>query len=87
MLTGHVPFRGLAAEVMFQHQHAALPLEELQGFPQPIVNLIEMLLEKDPERRFQDPTDLLKEITVTLSAVHAGGEISGWKFSSRMPSQ
>ena len=29
MLTGQVPFRGSAAGVMSQHQHAALPLEKL----------------------------------------------------------
>ena len=81
-LTGHVPFRGLAAEVMYQHQHAALPLEELEGIPQPVVVLLEMLLEKDPARRFQDPAQLLKAIAVTLSAVHAGGEISGWSFQN-----
>ena len=34
MLTGQVPFRGPAAEVMRQHQHAA-PLEQL-GIPQPL---------------------------------------------------
>ena len=31
MLTGHPPFRGSPAEVMYQHQHARLPLEQLEG--------------------------------------------------------
>jgi serine/threonine protein kinase len=35
MLTGHVVFRGSPAEVMYQHQHAPLPLEELEHVPQP----------------------------------------------------
>jgi serine/threonine protein kinase len=35
MLTGHVVFRGPPAEVMYQHQHAPLPLEQLEGLPQP----------------------------------------------------
>ena len=48
MLTGQVPFRGPAAEVMRQHQRAALPLEELGGMPQPLAVLLEVLLEKDP---------------------------------------
>ena len=51
MLTGHVPFRGIAAGVMSQHQHAALPVEELESVPQPVVSLIEVLLDKDPKRR------------------------------------
>ena len=29
MLTGQAPFRGSSAEVMYQHQHAPLPLEQL----------------------------------------------------------
>src|SRR5271167_4016744 len=32
MLTGKVPFRGTPAEVMYRHQHAPLPLEQLKGF-------------------------------------------------------
>ena len=30
MVTGHGPFRGSPAEVMYQHQHAPLPLEQLE---------------------------------------------------------
>ena len=62
MLTGQVPFRGTAARVMSQHQHAPLPVEELESVPQPVVSLIEVLLDKDPERRFQTPAELLKAL-------------------------
>ena len=55
MLTGQTPFRGSSAEVMYQHQHAPLPVEQLNGVPQPLVVLLEVLLEKDPARRFQTP--------------------------------
>ena len=55
MLTGRVPFTGSVVVVMAQHQHAALPLEKLQGLPQPVVSLIEVLLDKDPAGRFQTP--------------------------------
>src|SRR6202790_2168550 len=51
MLTGHAVFRGSPPEVMYQHQHAPLPLEQLEGIPQPIIVLLEVLLEKDPGRR------------------------------------
>ena len=60
MLTGQVPFHGSPAEVMYLHQHAPLPLEQLRGVPQPVVVLLEILLEKDPARRFQNPSGLLK---------------------------
>ena len=33
MVTGQVPFRGSPAEVMYQHQHAPLPLEQLDHRP------------------------------------------------------
>src|SRR6202011_5554578 len=33
MLTGRTPFRGTPGEVMYQHQRAPLPLEELEDFP------------------------------------------------------
>jgi hypothetical protein len=61
MVTGHVLFRGSPAEVMFQHQHAPLPLEQLESVPQPVVSLVEVLLDKDPKRRFQTPAELLKD--------------------------
>ena len=55
MLTGRTPFRGPPAEVMYQHQHAPLPLEQLEGVPQPVVVLLEVLLEKDPGAAFPEP--------------------------------
>jgi serine/threonine protein kinase len=62
MVTGKTPFRGTPAEVMYQHQHTPLPLEELKGVPQPILVLLEGLLEKDPGRRFQNPSELLNAL-------------------------
>jgi predicted ATPase len=54
---------------MYQHQHAPLPLEQLEDVPQPIVVLLEVLLEKDPGRRFQNPTELLKVIPTITGAI------------------
>ena len=62
MVTGNLLFRGSPAELMHQHLHAPLPLEQLEGVPQPLVSLIERLLDKDPGRRFQSPAELLKGI-------------------------
>jgi serine/threonine protein kinase/tetratricopeptide (TPR) repeat protein len=69
MLTGNAPFRGTPGEVMHQHQHAPVPLEQLADVPQPVVVLLEMLLEKDPAQRLQNPTDLLKVVPVVVQAV------------------
>ena len=69
-------FRGSPAEVMFQHQHAPLPLEQLESVPQPVVSLIEVLLDKDPKRRFQTPAELLKALPTITGAIDEGRTIT-----------
>ena len=76
MVTGQTPFRGPSAEVMYQHQHVSLPLEQLKDVPQPVVVLLEKLLEKDPARRFQSPTELLKAMPTITGAVDTGRRIA-----------
>jgi len=76
MLTGRTPFRGNPVEVMYQHQHAPLPLDLLEAVPQPIVLLLEVLLEKDPGRRFQNPVELLEAISAAAGAVDARCKIT-----------
>jgi serine/threonine protein kinase len=76
MLTGHVMFSGSPAEVMYQHQHAPLPLEKLEAFPQPVVVLIKKLLAKDPAQRFQTPDEFLKAIPKITDAVDARRRIT-----------
>src|SRR6201993_697388 len=69
MVTGKAQFMGSPAEVMYQQQHAPLPLERLEAIPQPVVALLEVLLEKDPGRRFQNPAEILKSITAITGAI------------------
>jgi tetratricopeptide (TPR) repeat protein len=76
MLTGHVPFKGSATEIISQHQHAPLPLDQLAGVPQPAVALIEALLEKDPAGRFQSPAELLSVIPAITEAIDGERTIS-----------
>jgi serine/threonine protein kinase len=76
MVTGQVVFRGSPAEVMHQHQHAPLPLNLLDGVPQPAVILMEALLEKDPRRRFQNPSELLKAIPTIIEAIDTGDRVT-----------
>ena len=75
MLSGKPPFRGSAAEVMYQHQHQRVPLEQLKLVPLPVVTLLEVLLEKDPARRFQNPAELLRAIQTVTGAVDRGPAI------------
>ena len=76
MATGKTPFRGTPGEVMYQHQHSPLPLEELEGVPQALVVLLETLLEKGPGQRFQNPGDLLKAIPTITGAIDARRKIT-----------
>ena len=76
---------------MFQHQHAPLPLEQLESVPQPVVSLIEVLLDKDPKRRFQTPAELLKALPTITGAIDEGrtftyqrlGQMPDWTFLLR----
>ena len=69
MLTGQTPFRGSPTEVMDLHQREPLPLEQVETFPQPVVALLEVLLEKDPARRLQSSADLLKALAKVTDAI------------------
>jgi serine/threonine protein kinase len=60
MVAGKAPFRGSPTEVMYQHQHASSPIEQLKDIPQPVALLLEMLLQKDPSLRFKGPAELLE---------------------------
>src|SRR4029077_15174200 len=76
MVIGQTPFRGPSAEVMYQHQHAPLPLNLLKAVPQPVVVLLEKLLEKDPAQRFQTPNELLKAMPTITGAIDARRRIT-----------
>ena len=69
MVTGRALFRGAPADIMYQHQHAELPGDQLEGIPQPVVVLLKVLLEKDPARRFQTPAELLEAISAIVDSI------------------
>src|SRR5271166_5921091 len=85
MVTGDALFRGSPAEVMYQHQHAPLPLEEIEHAPRPVVVLLEVLLEKNPARRFQSPAELLKAMPTITGAVDERRRITGQSFHKNFP--
>ena len=84
MVTGHGLFRGSPVEMMHQHQHAQLPLEQLEGVPGPLVAVIQVLLEKDPKLRFQTPAELLKAMPTITSAIDAQRTIT-YQHLGQMP--
>src|SRR5215469_1969270 len=71
--------------VMYQHQHAPLPLERLKDVPQPVVVLFEKILEKDPTQRFQTPNELLKTMPMITGAIDIGRRIARQRLQ-KMPS-
>jgi serine/threonine protein kinase len=85
MLAGQTPFRGTSAELMHQHLHASLPLEQLKNIPQPVVVLLEVLLEKDPGSRFQNPTELLKAMPTVTGAIESRRRITRQSFQRTPP--
>jgi len=85
MLTGGTPFRGTPGEVMYQHQHAPLPIDRLEGAAEPVVILLEVLLTKDPAQRFQTPTELLKVMPTITDAIDLGLTITHQSLR-KMPS-
>jgi serine/threonine protein kinase/Flp pilus assembly protein TadD len=71
MLTGKLPFQGPSVEMVYQHQHASLPLHDLKEVPQPLVVLLRVLLEKDPTKRLQSPSQLLEALSAVRVAIMA----------------
>jgi hypothetical protein len=84
MVAGHPVFRGSPSEVMYQHLHAPLATGQLGHLPQPVVVLMEVLLEKDPARRFQHPAELLSLIPTIRDAIEAGRRIT-WQSLQKTP--
>jgi serine/threonine protein kinase len=88
MLTGKVPFTGTTIQVMGQHLHAPLPLERLKNIPQPAVVFLKHMLEKDPARRPQNPSELRAEIRAVRQALVSQrgpkavvGRKGGWRVA------
>jgi TolB-like protein len=76
MLSGKPPFHGSAAELMDQHQHAAPPFEKLRDMPEPVMALLEVLLAKDPNQRFQNPVRLQLALTTVREAIASGSKLT-----------
>lgn len=69
LLAGKPPFEGNAMALIYQHVNAApRPLLELRpDAPRSLVHVVERLIEKDPARRFQTPSDLANALRELLA--------------------
>jgi serine/threonine protein kinase/Tfp pilus assembly protein PilF len=80
MLSGKLPFQGSATELIYLHQHAAVPIDKLKGVPAPIIALLEILLAKDPNQRFQSPAQFQQALTKVRGAIRSGLRLTADKL-------
>lgn len=82
MITGDLPFKGTPTQLMQLHSCAPLPIEKLKSSPQPVSALLEVLLDKDPGKRFQLPGHVAKIIPEVLDAVTTGRRLTADELRS-----
>jgi TolB-like protein len=85
MLAGKLPFQGSRVDLMDQHQHARPPSEQLKGIPAPIAALLEIVLAKDPNDRFQRPPQLQKALARVKEAIISKSRLSAKDLRSDDP--
>jgi eukaryotic-like serine/threonine-protein kinase len=86
MLTGQPPFQGAPTELMHRHQHEPLPLGKLKDVPKSVTALLKVLLQKDPERRFQVPNELSNALLTIKGALESRPTNKRQKFGSPLAS-
>jgi serine/threonine protein kinase len=69
MLTGGVPFSGSLQQIIAKHQLQEPPWDALARIPQPVVALLQRLLAKDPDARYQTPRELRQAIREATSSM------------------
>lgn len=75
LLTGRAPFpNGTSVEKLFQHQNeTAMPLEQIRpGIPVEVNAIVQRLMSKKPESRFQTPAELADAIAALPSSIRTG---------------
>jgi serine/threonine protein kinase/Tfp pilus assembly protein PilF len=76
MLSGQLPFQGSPAELMYEHQHGDPPIEKLKGVPTPVIALLQILLAKDPNQRFEGPIQLQNALTKVRESIGSGQRLT-----------
>ena len=71
MLTGRPPYSGSLMQVMSKHLTEPPPFEKIAGQPAAVRALLRHMLEKDPARRPQTPSELRHEIEDALRTLGA----------------
>nr|NIV32974.1 protein kinase [Anaerolineae bacterium] len=69
MLSGDLPFQGDTPWVVVEQHVVAnpLPLQDIRpGLPEPVAELVQKAMARDPEERFQTPNDMAQAIRDVL---------------------
>jgi serine/threonine protein kinase len=85
MVSGKLPFVGSGAELMYQHQHTEPPIEKLKNTPVPVIALLQVMLAKDPNQRFQSPAQLQQALTKVRGAIDSGSRLTPQELRSVSP--
>jgi protein kinase-like protein len=70
MLTGRVPFDGESSQEIIMKHLTAEP--DLAGVPQPYRTIIERALQKDPEKRYHNATEMLAALSAPVAGTKLG---------------
>src|SRR6202045_4933798 len=72
----HIQMFRYRALLTRQEKSRLPPLDKLPHVPQPVIVLLEILLEKDPDRRLQTPTELLQVVPKVTEALESGRRVT-----------
>jgi serine/threonine protein kinase len=71
LVTGHPPFSGSVDQIMSQHLYKPVPVEPLQGYPAPFIDLILSMMAEDRHKRPQSAVELRQRIQDCMLEVEA----------------
>ncbi len=79
MLAGELPFKGdTLSSLIRMHDDAPPPLEKLEGVSPQLTAIVGRCLEKDPQRRYQDPAALLAVLRQVAGTTAAPADQATW---------
>lgn len=79
MLAGSTPFPGKSiVDVIVKHMHRPVPVlkENLPSIPEPLSDVVEKMMQKEPDKRFQTPSEVIEALNISFP------EIFGAQYSS-----
>lgn len=79
MLAGEMPFQASTIGEMIQlHAQEPPPLSKLAHLPQPVIDVVSRCLAKNPDGRFQRPSEFLTAIEIAREAIPATKPQDDW---------